>query len=153
MHVGGLPICLLCEALLLSVPPNLGPKEGYSSWMSCSWALARHASFWKDDWILFLSLKFPLISSPFCLLFLTASLSFSRVAYRDVFERPFQLGCCPAPTSWVGGWLPFSSAAACGQGLHFHPWPQWPLSAEKTWLCPPGFHSPAIWAFWAPLLS
>lgn len=29
--VGGLPICLLGESLLLSVPPNLGPEEGYNS--------------------------------------------------------------------------------------------------------------------------
>lgn len=113
----------------------------------------RHASFWKDDWIPFLSLKFLLISSSFCLLFLR-HLCLSWVAYRDVFESPFQLGSCPTPTSWVGGWLPFSSAAACGlRRLHFQPQPQWSLSAVQTWLCYAGFHSPAIWAFWAPLLS
>lgn len=76
VHVdGGLPICLLCESLLLSVPPNLGPREGYGSWHALGpWS--RHASFWKDDWIPFLSLKFLLISGSFCLLFLTAPLSF-----------------------------------------------------------------------------
>lgn len=51
LHVdGGLPICLLCESLLLSAPPNLGPREGYGSWMSCSWALVQTCIF-LEGWL------------------------------------------------------------------------------------------------------
>lgn len=59
----------------LSVPPTWAPKRDPAAECHSLGPWPRHTSLWKDDWIPFLRLKFLLISSPFCVLFLTVSLS------------------------------------------------------------------------------
>lgn len=77
LHVyGALPSASFVNIFFFQCLHTWAPKRGTAAECHALGPWSRHASFWKDDWIPFLSLKFLLISGSFCLLFLTASLSF-----------------------------------------------------------------------------
>ena len=77
LHVyGAFPSASFVSVFFFQCLQTWAPKRGTAAECHALGPWSRHASFWKDDWIPFLSLKFLLISGSFCLLFLTASLSF-----------------------------------------------------------------------------